>query len=627
MMGPTVWPGDTQIWKYDINIPYGGFIQQGDPCHPMIYWLDVNVEIDPLLSPPGAMFGWKTAKNHWNDDAVRWDDITQQWTEMRYPPGHPNCPNSIDLSFIIRTGEEPPEVLDHLKWSQPPLELNPLLSNIIYCGWDEKSFNVDTNPAGQWKIVADDFRCIGSMPITSIHWWGSYYGWEMEGLPPQAPPIAWKISFWTNSPPDGVHPYSRPNILINDLNIPAGRVTETQVAQDQYFSYYPNDTCFKYTLNLEPNEIFRQNDFNEQTIDNIYWISITAVYDLSQPNPPYYPWGWKSRAKHWMDDSVTFNIPFEPMPGFGIDPIFITPIVDPVFGESFDMSFEFDTDPNYIKWEQPFTGIRDWPNYEDVISQASAIGGEPVITNLVADDWRCLRRTPITAAVWWGSYIGYNYRPCEPPQMAQPIKPDYFLLNMWTDIAANDPCNLLAYSHPGRKIWEYRAYSYDEVMVGYDKNPSYPPSEPVFRYSVRLPDPNWFRQPDYNEVFWFSVTAVFGGVQDYDWGWTNHKHRFNDDAVTGTFTAPDWSWQELYDISGVSEDMSFMLFTDPNVCSTCANYNCDALVDFVDYSEFAKDWLAIIPPGGYDNSDLDCNGTIDLLDLAIFTQQWLVACP
>jgi hypothetical protein len=625
-MPQAMWPGDTQIWKYDINIPYGGFIQQGDPCHPMIYWLDVNVEIDPVLSPPGAQFGWKTAKNHWHDDAVRWDDVTQQWFEMRYPPGHPSCPNSIDLSFIICTGEEPPEVLDHLKWSQPPIEINPLGSSITYCGWDEKSFNVDTNPAGQWKIVADDFRCLGTMPITSIHWWGSYYDWEYEGLPPQAPPIAWKISFWTNSPADGQYQFSRPNILIHDLNIPAARVMETQVAQDQYFGYYPNDTCFKYTLNLEPNEIFRQNDFNEQTIDNIYWISITAVYDLSQPNPPYYPWGWKSRAWHWMDDSVTFNVPFEPMPGFGIDPIFITPITDPMFGESFDMAFEFDTDPNYIKWEQPFSGIRTWPNYEDEFSQASVSEGEPVIANLVADDWRCLRRTPITAAVWWGSYIGYNYQACYPPQAPLPIKPDYFLLNMWTDVAV-DPCDPNSFSHPGRKIWEYRAYSYDEVLVGYDKNPSSAPSEPVFRYSVRLPEEHWFRQPDYNQVFWFSVVAVYGGIPNYNWGWTNHKHKFNDDAVAGTFTDPNWSWTELYDQTQTSEDMSFMLFTDPNVCSTCANYNCDSIVNFLDFTDFADKWLAIVPPGGYDNSDLNCDGKIDWYDVKIFALQWLTSCP
>jgi hypothetical protein len=39
---------------------------------------------------------------------------------------------------------------------------------------------------------------------------------------------------------------------------------------------------------------------------------------------------------------------------------------------------------------------------------------------------------------------------------------------------------------------------------------------------------------------------------------------FNDDAVAGTFDPPGgWFWNELHDQTGESEDMSFMLFTEP----------------------------------------------------------------
>ena len=41
------------------------------------------------------------------------------------------------------------------------------------------------------------------------------------------------------------------------------------------------------------------------------------------------------------------------------------------WGKSYDMAFELDTDPNYIKWEQTYTGIRDWPHYEDEESMAT----------------------------------------------------------------------------------------------------------------------------------------------------------------------------------------------------------------------------------------------------------------
>jgi hypothetical protein len=969
------WPGDHQIWQYDINIPYyEAFVQQGDPNHPIVYWLDAYVDINMIESPPEAEFGWKTSSQHWNDDAVRWDNENSEWAELRYPSPHPYCPNSVDLAFAIDTGELP--VQGHLKWSQPPIETYPASTTITYCGWDETSYNRDPCAQGPWKIVADDFRCLGSMPITSIHWWGSYYNWGDEGMPQGSLPLGWHIGFWSNvpanTPPQNL-PYSYPNMLLHSFTVPASRVSIEQVGMDEYNGYYPSDTCFKYSINLEPNEIFWQDDFNLVTQDNIYWLSITADYN-NQPTPSY-PWGWKTRPWHWMDDAVRFNIPNEPLPYQVIDPLLINPIKEPQFQESVDMSFELDTDPNYIKWEQEFTGIRDWPHYEDVNSTVSST---EVNNRIVADDWRCVRRTPVTAVVWWGSYLGYQYQACGTWLMPIPVQPDKFLLKIWTDVPApqgdmtiaagstdnsiyvydkagnllwsydtgydvlsvavsddgayvaagasdssngklylfardgtklwekdlvvqssgggwmgtesksvaiaadgsyvaagcsdglyvynkdgslhwthtgretcvaisgnyiaacenggdlnlftmssstplwtdstinffwvatsdsgyviasdnsstiylydsagtqiwsysnavwsgdyirvdmsQDGLSLVAvnddpgdtqgcvlcymndnvdgipgwsatdntpvwsfapggsgsdfysvaiaenggyiatgpaggsyvfskssnvplqtmnmktansydltndgkygvcgnregelylfnkdsgtpiwmktmaekvhtvaiaqcYSHPGNPIWEYTTNNYDEVLVGYDKHPEQEQpirSEPEFRYSVRLPEDKWFRQPDYDRVFWLSIQAVYETTQpNYRWGWTNHWHVFNDDAVSGYFDeeSEKWIWTELYDQTDTSEDMSFVLFTDPNICSTCANYNCDSIVNFLDFSDFADNWLAILPPGGYDNSDLNCDGIVDWYDVKAFALQWLTKCP
>ena len=50
------------------------------------------------------LFGWKTSRRHWNDDAV-WgigpEPNPGPWWELRYPPGHPLVPASIDLAFGI----------------------------------------------------------------------------------------------------------------------------------------------------------------------------------------------------------------------------------------------------------------------------------------------------------------------------------------------------------------------------------------------------------------------------------------------------------------------------------------------------------------------------------------------
>ncbi|MHC4500993.1 MAG: GEVED domain-containing protein, partial [Planctomycetota bacterium] len=64
-----------------------------------------------------------------------------------------------------------------------------------YAGFEANIWTLEED----WGVtVADDFRCIGPMPADSIHWWGSYVGWEdAGGLPPELP-IGWRIGFWSN---------------------------------------------------------------------------------------------------------------------------------------------------------------------------------------------------------------------------------------------------------------------------------------------------------------------------------------------------------------------------------------------------------------------------------------------
>jgi hypothetical protein len=1295
-----------QIWQYDIPIDSSNaFVQQGDPCNPVIYWLDAYVELEPDTNNP--MFGWKTSTEQWHDDAVWWDATASVWNELSYPMEHPLYPESIDLSFkiITRTTEEPEgkPLQPHTKWSQPPIEINPASTVPRYCGWDEESFKQPTgtvvfpcwdiprqchgdadglkqgtsksgywyvgtddlailnvamggvypNPpynhcadfdrdldvdaddmtilntwwevkeppdgpgvppdcplqgSGEdWRLVADDFRCLGTMPVTSIHWWGSYKGWEWlqnHGTLPSVLPSRWWIGFWSNvpagAPPEYLN-YSYPEVLLHSITIDASRVTSEEVGSDEYYGEYPLDICYQYNVDLRPEEFFWQDEFNDMTEDNIYWISIVAEYDVVDI---LYPWGWKTRPWHWMDDAVRFSLDVEPAPGHTLSSSQVIPIKDNVWQESVDVSFELDTDPNYIKWEQYYAGndvwmdtallgwwkfdegsgtvakdssgnqrdgtvygnptwqtsgspvgnsgylefdglddyvdvnyiTRDafllpvytvsmwfridgsdtdernlisvtnselnhgmllsvnrdvvgtmrylhrhpflyamgppyeniyttttyndgfwhhavavrasdnnrllyvdglqvgsepnaitafdapmrvilgalfssgytqggrwwngaiddvriynralsaaevtaiyngsethkWPHYEDVNSMFSI--RNPQDERLVVDDWLCLRRTPVTAISWWGSYIGYGYEACsQGPFMPLPVPPDKFRLKMWTDVPAGNAVTIAAgsdngyvyvydgvgnllwsydtgadvasvdvsvdgkyiavgsyqnklylfdrsgtllwqksalieysygggwmgeesksvsmsaygeyivaacsnglfvynndgtlhwsdsnketcadispdgnyiaacdesssslsffsiasstalwtkssytfwvatsnpgyvatsdgssvylfdsagtqiwnysmksgyirvdmpedglsvvavnddpgdsqgcelhyfndlkdgtsgwaaadgtpvwtydpggstsdfysvaisgdgeyistgpaggsyvfskssnvpqqtlsmgtanaydltydgqygacgnrggelyyfskdsgtplwnktlggivhtvavglgssFSHPGEVIWEYETSKYDEVLVGYDKHPEGEPNEPVFRYSIRLPEDKWFRQPNYNGIFWLSVQAVYDtNTPNYNWGWTNHKHVFNDDAVSGYYddVGGKWVWTELYDQTDASEDMSFMLFTDPKVCSTCANYNCDAIVNFLDYADFADDWLCWAgAAGGYNNSDLNCDGSVDFRDLKIFVDQWLGSCP
>jgi len=812
--GELIPEGDSSIWRIDIDIPMEhAFLQEGAPNKPTIYWL--AVEADTV----NGQLGWKTRRwpEHYNDDAVFsvGTELPKSWRELRYPPGHPYHQmenNSIDMAFVL-TGVsiEPPA--QHLKWSQPPVEWDLRSKRPVFCGWDELSFS-DKQLAGEpayWKIVADDFHCLGAMPITSVHWWGSYKEWQ-SSKPPAHRPQSWQICFWSNAPAGPNIPFSRPNKLLWQIDIPASRVEESWVGTDEY-PERPPESCFHYYVKLKPDEFFWQEQHQlETSADQIFWISITAVY-RGFPGPQSI-WGWKTRPWPWMDNAVTFELRQDSLkPGQLVNPKTISPVEDAlVCGTKFDMAFRLDTDPNYIKWEQPFTGLRHWRHYEDEMAtgtettkvvkwlqppdlsptgvdvdmywvpladdfkctktgpitditiwgsfaddklpakgpgsltfqltiysdkpqsgdrwsepakivwgprifqpgqytvtqvhqgpedwfdpatnvympanhqlafqydfhieddpfiqqegkiywlevqdlprddsrdytfgwktttieqhwnddavwnywlpdpprppvvrgwnplryppehpyqgttldlafELSTKGQELIIDRLVADDWQCMGHTPITAIVWWGSYIGYHHQACQCEPQPKPPKPDYFLLSIWTDVPAGED---LPFSHPGRKIWEYRAYDYDEVLVGYDKhpedvNPNQQPGvsirEPVFRYSVRLPRDKWFRQREVEGIYWLSTVAVYRNPQTvrYPWGWTNHKHVFNDNAVAGMIdpTAPEPAprWEEIFDQTGESADMSFVLFTEPGC--------------FPSWYSTYEDWLSLGKP-------------------------------
>jgi len=94
---------------------------------------------------------------------------------------------------------------------------------------------------------------------------------------------------------------------------------------------------------------------------------------------------------------------------------------------------------------------------------------------------------------------------------------------------------------------------------------------------VRLPKEHWFYQKEPNDIYWFSVVAVYNKtVPNYDWGWTNHEHVYQDDAVEGFWDLsgplPIWKWKELLDQLHQTEDMSFMLFTEECLNHTAPGY-------------------------------------------------------
>ncbi len=399
------------------------------------------------------------------------------------------------------------------------------------------------------QILADDYECTLSGPVTQIDLWGSWYGDVLPGN--DANNVTFTLSIHADVPAFTRTSYSRPDKVLWTKTFEKGQFTvqpSTSAAQgffspcnDQYVGK-DHKRSFEYTFRIDPSEAFVQTGTAKQPV--VYWLSVQAR--VAQTIGSTARFGWKASASIWNDDAVWVQAE-----------------------ERYSGTWKKLSYPG----GHPRTGERTALAFAILTSDQSTF---EVIERQVADDWKCEQPTPVVAATWWGSYLGYTEQACECNTLAQPIQPDYFLLSIWSDVPVPRLSRLGSFSHPGEKLWEYKAYEYDEVWVGSDKEPepSRAPAgrEPVFRYSVRLPPDKWFTQEQGTNLYWFSVVAVYKypKAANYPWGWTNHGHTFNDDAVAGSEVTDisgkkSWTWQPLEDQTGAGEDMSFVLFQQAQI--------------------------------------------------------------
>jgi len=213
--------GDTQVWEYTFRIdPRNAFVQEEGTT----YWLGVLHSIDQNgdgvfdsdelmnLEQTQWAYGWKTSDQPWNDSAV-WQEVftptpanaapvipsnSQLWQELI----DPRTGQGLDLSFRLATEAPPTDPVT--KWSQPP----DLYYEVIN-GWDEPSIY------GGKQIVADDWVCDTNQPVTDVHWWGSFRGWDDYYLPPdEVLPDGFHIGIWTDVAADTDAPHSHPGKMI-----------------------------------------------------------------------------------------------------------------------------------------------------------------------------------------------------------------------------------------------------------------------------------------------------------------------------------------------------------------------------------------------------------------------------
>ncbi len=322
-----IFPGDFTCWLYHFPVPIGAFTQAGTLTEPVVYWLDVQA----YSGDPGAAFGWKTTELPlvWNDDSV-WnmgqDPPVDPWQELFYPPGHPFHPQSLDLAFAI-DGLELGEV--YVKWSQPPVPYTP---EDGYNGWNELSVYEGS------QIAADDWVCDSPNPVTDVHWWGSFIGWNHVDPPTAELPEQFHIAIWTDVPAGVDQPFSHPGQVLWEYWCADYTWEFVGWDWDPRNPQAGPEACYYFECVIPQSEWFLQEDGC-----NIYWTSISAVY------PPFiinWPFGWKTRPRSAdslaPDDAVRIFEPTMPDPGmmygFG-EPLEYPP------GTSWDLAFIMTTGP------------------------------------------------------------------------------------------------------------------------------------------------------------------------------------------------------------------------------------------------------------------------------------------
>ncbi len=193
------------------------------------------------------------------------------------------------------------------------------------------------------KILADDFQCTATGPITDVHIWASF----ADDNVPDPGAVQFRLSIHSDIPdPDPGNPdnWSMPGELLWEETFTPGSPNWTwrpyaQVPDELFWDpatgTVTGDTqVFQY--NFYPLEPFHQRK------GEIYWLDVQII----DPDP-LYTFGWKSARPEdrWNDDAVFLNaqgqwIPLKYPQGIGIDPTYE--------GDTMDLAFVITPEPTVL---------------------------------------------------------------------------------------------------------------------------------------------------------------------------------------------------------------------------------------------------------------------------------------
>ena|GEM_PF-3461800 len=294
-----------------------------------VSWWNVGCT-DPIYNFAPKTFGFD------NSNPSVWSDWTITVSGSNDDPfntlhdqssNHTTDPDGYGYRVHVPLYEGPHEY----KWAQPP-DLEPTGMDI----------NATIHPPFiEGNVLADDFECFITGPLTQIVVYGSWFNdWGPMGEPCN---VIFRLSIHSDIPvgPDGWSIPENPPLWTMDF-IPGqfdcelymGGILEGFYWPEIGIYEFPGDTqCWKYTFHLDPLETFIQQGTEQDPV--IYWLDVQAFVE----NDVDAFFGWKTThiENQWNDDAVW---------ALGIDPPLnpwielLYPVNHPWEFASLDLAFE-----------------------------------------------------------------------------------------------------------------------------------------------------------------------------------------------------------------------------------------------------------------------------------------------
>jgi hypothetical protein len=210
-----------------------------------------------------------------------------------------------------------------------------------------------TGYGAQWKVLADDWKCTATGPVSDVHIWGT---WWLQSDPIQGGPAApdpnavFKLSIHSDVP--GVSSFSHPGQeLWSEVITPAQYTARLWTPGDTGHFYDPNPNAPGNGVLGDDLNLWQYNFTNlatpfTQEEGTIYWLDVQVSSPLGEL------FGWRSTnpeiTPHFMDDAV-----FADTNGFNGDLLAgWTPLTYPAGhlwqGMSMDLAFVITPEPSTL---------------------------------------------------------------------------------------------------------------------------------------------------------------------------------------------------------------------------------------------------------------------------------------